>query len=142
MDFPNSLFDKFETVLYNGIPTKDFMVAYDITNIEDKGDFFFEYKIEGSKNIDTISYEIYGNASFYWIIIMINNIQDVFFDLPLSENELRLIAKNRVEENNESMDKFYEYYTELENENNNKRILLVVRPEYLNRFLTLLEEAI
>lgn len=142
MNFSNGLFDKFDTILYNGKPTKDFMVAYDIVNIEDKGDFFYEYKIEGSKNVDTISYEIYEDPSFYWLIIMINNIQDVFFDLPLSENELRLIAKEKVEQDGVGMDKFYSYYKELEEENNEKRIILAVRPEYLNRFLTLLEDAI
>lgn len=153
MKYSNTLFDKFNIVEFNNKKTKDFIKGFDITNIAKKGDFFLDYVIEGNQNLDALSYKIYGDASYYWTIILVNNIQDSFFDLPLSSEELKKIALDELNEyclqNNFTdtqtkkyiQDNYYTKYMELEDENNLKRRIKIVRPEQLHKFITLLEDA-
>ena len=95
--------------------------------------------------MDVISYSIYGDASYYWTIILINNIQDTFFDLPLSQEELRLHVIKKMEldgiPEDEISDRYYQYYIQAEEENNLKRNILVVRPEFINTFVSLVQKA-
>lgn len=153
MKYSNTLFDKFNIVEFNNKKTKDFIKGFDITNISKKGDFFLDYVIEGNQNLDALSYKIYGDASYYWTIILVNNIQDSFFDLPLSSEELKKIALDELNEycaqNNFTdtqtkkyiQDNYYTKYMELEDENNLKRRIKIVRPDQLHKFITLLEDA-
>ncbi len=46
------------------------------------------YTIKNGERPDQISYEIYNDEQFYWVILQINNIVDFYTQWPLSENEL------------------------------------------------------
>jgi len=151
MKYSNKLFDKFNIVEFNGVKTRDFIQGYDIENLTNKGDFFVEYAIEGNPNLDTLSYKIYGDVSYYWVIILVNNIQDAFFDLPMSQEELKVLSKTQLEDEAKSLgitnikehvaNNFYTRFLLNEEENNNKRIIKIVRPETLPKFLNLLKQA-
>ena len=89
MKYNNTLFSKMNTVIFNNKETKDFFVGFDISNISKTADFFMDYFIESEDNIDLISYKIYGDISYYWTILLVNNIQDALFDLPLNSDEVK-----------------------------------------------------
>lgn len=153
MKYSNTLFDKFEIIDFNGKKTKDFIKGFDITNISKKGDFFMDYVISGNPNLDSLSYTIYGDASYYWVIILVNNIQDTFFDMPLSSEELQKIAINELTEKAKDLnytesgikkyiqENYYTKYIKLDEDNNKKRYIKLVRPEQLHKFISLLEDA-
>jgi len=142
MNFSNGLFDKFETIEFNGIKTKNIINFYDVMNIEEKGEFFFEYNIQGNENLDMISYKVYNDPSYYWIIIVLNKIQDPLFDLPLSERELSKYTKFFIDNSEEyTAEDYYRVYKMLEERNNEKRKIKLVRPEKLSTFLTMFKEA-
>ncbi len=93
------------------------------------------------------------------MIALINDIQDIIFDLPLETEVLHKIAKDHVliaEETN-ILDSYYEEdgslsmngmqmyiakFTELEIKNDEKRMLKVVRPNEIYKVITLLTENI
>jgi hypothetical protein len=54
--------------------------------IDDKS-VYYEYTIKDGQNIETISNELYGNPSYYWTIMVINNRLDRFYDFPLAYGE-------------------------------------------------------
>lgn len=150
----NTLFNKFETVTFNNKKTKDFIKGFDITNIESKGDFFMSYSIDGSPNLDTLSYIIYDDISYYWTIVLVNNIQDLFFDLPISQEELKALTKEQLTSEAEDLgyssseidsyilNNYYDRFVKLETENDEKRKIRVVRPEMLAKFISLVESAV
>lgn len=150
----NTLFNKFETVTFNNKKTKDFIKGFDITNIESKGDFFMSYSIDGSPNLDTLSYIIYDDISYYWTIVLVNNIQDLFFDLPISQEELKALTKEQLTSEAEYLgyssseidsyilNNYYDRFVKLETENDEKRKIRVVRPEMLAKFISLVESAV
>ena len=90
------------------------------------------YRIDNIKRIDNISYEIYGTTEYWWLIALINNIDDLIFDLPIEEDILRTIANRRTydEFGTVSTSEALEYYgvqiEELIIENDNKRVLTIV----------------
>ncbi len=46
---------------------------------------YFDYEINGAQRPDQVSYEIYGSTEFYWIILMTNNIRNIWTDWPLGQ---------------------------------------------------------
>lgn len=152
MKYNNTLFSKMNTVTYNNKETKDFFVGFDISNISKSADFFMDYFIESEDNIDLISYKIYGDISYYWTILLVNNIQDALFDLPLNSDEIKKITKSVLEnkiayklltaqsdKDKYISDNFYVEFIKQEDINNKKRHIKVVRPELINKFISTLE---
>jgi len=150
----NTLFDKFKIVDFNGIKTKDFFTGFDVVQLTNNSDYFMTYIIDQEANIDYISYSLYGDSSYYWTILLVNNIQDVFFDLPMTSKELELTVKNELKEeiekittNQTEIEKYislnyYTKYKEIEDINNSKRAIKVVRPEFIRKFVALLESTV
>lgn len=50
---------------------------------------YTKYVIKDGMRPDEISYEIYQDEQFYWIVLQINDIVDYYNQWPLSENELK-----------------------------------------------------
>ena len=48
---------------------------------------YFDYIINGSERPDQVSYGVYGNSKFSWIILIINNIRNIWTEWPLGQNE-------------------------------------------------------
>ena len=48
---------------------------------------YFDYEINGSERPDQVSYKVYGSIEFYWVILVTNNIRNIWTDWPLGQNE-------------------------------------------------------
>jgi hypothetical protein len=44
---------------------------------------FYEYKLQEGDNAEIIAYKYYGNVKFYWVVLLLNEIQDARFDMGL-----------------------------------------------------------
>lgn len=106
------------------------------------------YKIKEIKRIDTISFELYGTVEYWWIISLLNNIQDVIFDLPVGDELLQQIAmRTTLEEYTLITDPgAIEFYSsvldELIIENDSKRKIWIVKPSYISEVVSKLIRAI
>lgn len=49
---------------------------------------FYKYQVEETDTPEIIAYKQYGDPELHWIIIMVNQISDPLFELPLSQNAL------------------------------------------------------
>ncbi len=100
------------------------------------------YRINGIMRIDTISQELYGSTDYWWVIALINNINDIIFDLPVDDNILRKIAMNKTTDIYDDIEtveaiEFYSYSLEkLEEDNNDKRLISVINPHQMGEVLT------
>ena len=43
-----------------------------------------KYAIQDGETPETLAYKVYGNAKYHWIILLLNNIQNRYYDWPLS----------------------------------------------------------
>ena len=48
---------------------------------------YFDYIINGAERPDQVAYHVYGNSKYYWIILITNNIRNVWTEWPLGQNE-------------------------------------------------------
>ena len=55
---------------------------------------YYDYNITGSERPDQVSHKVYGSVDFYWVILITNNIRNIWTDWPLGQNEFeRFIVK-------------------------------------------------
>lgn len=99
----------------------------------DEEDFLEPYIISEGETPEEVSYKYYGTTDYWWIILIVNQVKDVFYDWPMSNSELR--------EYSEEMLKLYpdDPQYEIENlieENDNKRFINLLKEEYFNELIS------
>lgn len=105
------------------------------TDIEDK--FLQIYNISDGESLEDISFVMYDDPIYYWIIIIINNINDPIYDLPLPEDTIQEIARNNsIVDGEVDIALYSTNYDDLTEENDSKRNIKVLKREYLSKFLT------
>jgi len=55
-------------------------------DIADKASFFEKYSIIGNDRPDNVAYEIYGDATLDWVVLLSNNIINVYKEWPLDQS--------------------------------------------------------
>jgi len=159
-------FENIPNVVYKPDDTEDSAILKNlffkyVMNI-DGINLFQKYIITEVKRLDQISYELYGTTEHWWIIALMNDIQDIIFDLPISTEILHLIAKDYIvdleatettEGENYYLDEdgsiseigmpyFITEFERIEVLNEEKRVITVVRPNEIYKVLTLISENI
>ena len=97
-----------------------------------------KYEIRDGMTLDTISNELYGEIEYWWVVAVLNDIVDPFYDLPLTDSSLRkwfaqLLDKGEVIESD---------WSDFRARNNAKREINVLKPKYLQDFIYLIERKI
>lgn len=147
---------------FNGVPevqyddniitdiSKNLTVEWTTGNI-----YFVNYSIKEGDTPENIAYRLWNDSSLSWIICIINNIIDPFFDWPLRSDELLGYVKNKYGEANVYATHHYEkdgfvvnynpddpslkkitnfYYESMRNEK--KRQIFLPTEEFIQEFLT------
>ena len=82
-------FSRFPNIDYDDRSMKDLSVAIVINDgIKDNKDLFFFYTMEEWEKPETVAFDHYGNTKYNFIILLLNDIVDPFFDWPLERHEL------------------------------------------------------
>lgn len=96
-------------------------------------EYLYSYILKDNESLESLSFDIYNDSSFWWILALINNIRDIIFDLPLTSSTLQKIA---TEESSPGgvldLVLFSENYDKLEISNDEKRNIKILKPEFLN----------
>jgi len=56
------------------------------------------YDIPDGERPEDIAHNFYGDANLHWIILLINNIKDVYTDWPMSVTRLERFAKSKYDD--------------------------------------------
>ena len=72
-----------------GIKIKDYFNLLKVRDDVFREDTLYSpYNIKNGQRPDQISFDIYGDEQFYWVVLQVNEITDYYNEWPLSENEL------------------------------------------------------
>jgi len=71
---------------------------------------FDYYDIKDTEKPEDIAHKYYGDANLHWIILMVNNINDVYTDWPMSVTRLERYTKSKYD--NVDAIHHYEIYQE------------------------------
>lgn len=102
-DTKMSYFQQFPLINYelNGqqYPMKDiFRQAGFITEYKPLSDLYESYTIIDGETPHMISERFYGSAEYFWVILVFNNIQNLYFDWPLTSHALELFCQEKYGE--------------------------------------------
>lgn len=81
-----SVFGYFGTVQYDGATIVDIFHDYNkfYKNISQKYNMK-EYSIKNSPRPELLSYQLYGSTEYYWVLLMVNEIYDPYYDWVMSD---------------------------------------------------------
>lgn len=91
-----SYFQRFNYVLYPNFEYGgNYLILKNITSrviksipIVDDNSIFYNYVMSDGERIEDVAYNIYGRADLYWVLMLVNNRYDRFYDFVLSSEEL------------------------------------------------------
>ena len=85
----SSYFSAFPTINYNGKTIKNITLkANIIDSFRRNTNNFYSYTIKEGETPDSIAYDYYGDSNYVWIIFLVNNIIDPYYEWPLNTYEL------------------------------------------------------
>ena len=101
------MFNKISNIEYdinlNNRPVKSkniFRFAYILDSYKDDPKNYLVHTIETGQTIESIAAKYYGDAKYSWVILMYNNLLDIYEELPKSEPMLReYVSKKYIPKN-------------------------------------------
>jgi hypothetical protein len=106
------------------------------TPLEDK--YLYSKTLLDHETLESVAFDEYADSELFWVLVIINDIRDMIFDLPLPDDVLQTIAKSMTITARGSLDLAYygTTYDRLQTENDDKRKIKVLKAEYVNEFLS------
>lgn len=91
-------FSHFPTIQYNSsgvsskvktnIPVTDITKRFKITQLLNGAEaYYYDYEIQSGDRPDTIAYKLYGSAKLDWIVLLVNEIHDRYYEWALTDDE-------------------------------------------------------
>jgi hypothetical protein len=130
-------FDLFPKIMHGDFQVRNIFNKYILTTpLEDK--YLYIKTLGEHDTLESVAFEEYGDSSLFWVLVIINDIRDMIFDLPLPDEVLQIIARNMTIASEGSLDLtiFGVNYDALQAENDEKRKLKVLKSDFVNEFLS------
>ena len=98
----------------------------------------FEHTIKDGETPDTLAEKYYGNRENWWIIAILNDIEDINHDWPMTDACVKrwyniLVADGEISPSAAAL-------TSLREENNAKREIVLLKSEYFEDFVFIIKE--
>jgi len=98
--------------------------------------YLYSYRMTDGENLETIAFKVYDDPVLWWLLAIINNITDIIFELPLTSEILQKIAIDQSTIDGVfDIELFSDNYDILEQENDQKRLIKVLKPQYLKEVI-------
>jgi hypothetical protein len=81
-------FSAFPSINYSGTNAKNITLRTNIVNsFRQNANNFYPYTIKDGETADALAYDYYGDSNYIWVIYMVNNIIDPYYEWPLDTVE-------------------------------------------------------
>jgi len=97
-----SYFSRFPKMAYDIAGTGDYRLVTDIIKrikirdtIKENSSLFDLYDVQSGETPEQVAYKIYGDTKYHWVILIMNNITDRYYDWPLSDYAFEEYVKNK-----------------------------------------------
>jgi len=95
-------FETFPKLLYDIDNTKNFKLVTDIfrrikvrEQLKENAALFSRYDVPSGEQPETTSYKHFGTTDYFWIILLLNDITDRYYDWPLSFQDFETFVKDK-----------------------------------------------
>jgi hypothetical protein len=97
-----AFFEHFPTTLYDSYGNGTYKVTTDITKqiklsdvMKVDGSFFGDYIVNEGETPEIIAHKLYGHTGYHWLVLLANDIVDVFTEWPVSDSAIRKYADSK-----------------------------------------------
>ena len=56
---------------------------------------FYEYEVKDGETHEQIAHKLYGDTKYHWLVLLVNDIVDPYFDWPMSHENLNITIRER-----------------------------------------------
>lgn len=131
-------FDYLDTIVLNNVSIKDIYqrlnFIYEQLNANE--DLLLEYRLKDYERPEDLAFRYYGDKRYYWILLLVNGMQDYFYDWLLTYEDLKALSTKYWSEGITlgcaDVNAILEYLVE---KNEEKRIIKFLNPKYFGDFL-------
>ena len=95
-------FENFPTIAYDVTGNKIFQTVSDIltrvvarTEIKTRDVLFTKYQIMENETPESVAYDYYGKSEYHWIVLMLNQYYDRYYDWPMTQRNLQAYVINK-----------------------------------------------
>jgi len=95
--------------------------------------FFNKYQVKPGEKIENVAYKIYDDVSLWWVIAIFNDIKNPYIDWVFTDEQLNYLVDMLVKYENRFPRKTY--FKFLEEQNEKRRILNILKSEYISELI-------
>tara|TARA_Y100000004_G_scaffold39964_1_gene43163 strand:+ start:599 stop:1129 length:531 start_codon:yes stop_codon:yes gene_type:complete len=95
-------FSNFPKIYYDAVGNDDYkVVTHLLRRIQIKkglleiGSVFDEINLSTHSTPEIVSEQMYGTQDYYWVVLLVNNIKDRFYDWPLTEEQFEKFVNDK-----------------------------------------------
>ena len=97
-------FQKFPKLAYDISGNGNLKIVTDILRrvkiksaIKDNLSLFDKYDVQNGDTPESIAYKVYGDAKYHWIIMLMNDITDRYYDWPLNDQDFETYVNEKYD---------------------------------------------
>jgi hypothetical protein len=107
-------FSKFPKLLYNNTITTDILSRISVYQIyQNNINVYYPYSLQEGDTPEIIASKYYNDPERHWIVMVMNNITDPFFEFPLSYQNFILYLDNKYKDQGAAIDRTGSQYAAL-----------------------------
>jgi hypothetical protein len=100
-------FLNFPTIAYDATGNKTYQTVSDIlirivakAEVKTRDTLFTKYIIKENETPESVAFNYYGSAQFHWIVLMLNQYYDRYYDWPMSQRNLQAYVLSKYSDAN------------------------------------------
>jgi len=97
-------FEQFPKLAYDISGNKNFKLVTDIfrrikirSNIADNVSLYSTYDVPSGETPETTSFKHFGTVDYYWVILLMNDVKDRYYDWPLNLQDFEAYVKEKYD---------------------------------------------
>ncbi len=100
-------FENFPTIAYDATSNKTYQTVSDIlirvvarARVKTRDVLFTKYTVMENETPESVAFDFYGRSQYHWIILMLNQYYDRYYDWPMSQRNLQAYVLNKYSDAN------------------------------------------
>ncbi len=100
-------FENFPTIAYDATGNKTYQTVSDIlirvvarARVKTRDVLFTKYTVMENETPESVAFDFYGRSQYHWIILMLNQYYDRYYDWPMSQRNLQAYVLNKYSDAN------------------------------------------
>ena len=101
-------FDNFPTIAYDATGNKIYQTVSDIlvrvvakAEVKTRDVLFSKYQIMENETPESVAFNYYGRSEYHWIILMLNQYYDRYYDWPMTQRNLQAYVLSKYSDAND-----------------------------------------